>query len=61
MPHDPEVRELLLRAKEAEEWAATAGEPLKLQWIEIANGYRLLAKERLEVLFSTGPSDQFSA
>jgi len=50
---DAEVKEWMEFAREADAWAGmVADATIRAQWIEIADGYRLMARNRLEILLN---------
>jgi len=50
---DAAVKECMERAREAEVWAGMVPDAtLRAQWIEIADNYRAMARERLEILLN---------
>jgi hypothetical protein len=52
-----ELKEFMDRAREAEAWAGIVPDPeLRAQWIEIAAGYRTMARERLGILLNPAAS-----
>jgi len=54
---DTEVREWMECAREADAWAGVVADPtLRAQWIEIADGYRTMARNRLEALLNPAGS-----
>jgi hypothetical protein len=56
---DAEVKEWMARAREAEAWAGMVPDAaLRAQWIEIADGYHMRARKRLEALLNPEGSVQ---
>jgi hypothetical protein len=54
---DAEVKEWMERAREAEAWAGMVPDArLRAQWIEIADGYHMRARSRLETLLNPAGS-----
>ena len=54
---DTEVKEWMERAREADAWAGMVPDAtLRAQWIDMAAGYRAMARERLEALLNPAPS-----
>jgi hypothetical protein len=50
---DAEIKECMERAREADAWAGMVPDAtLRAQWIEMAAGYRTMARARLEALLN---------